>query len=75
MSLGCVITYRPALYRKNSTHIASEDVPIIVPTINAGEEFNGAADSWPAGKPKEIYIIIVEKMPGLAISSHKSSQS
>jgi len=39
-------------------------VTIIVPTIDAGEEFKEAAHSWLVGKPKEILIITEEKMLG-----------
>ncbi|OJA15729.1 hypothetical protein AZE42_07256 [Rhizopogon vesiculosus] len=57
-------TYRPVPLPENPTYIASEDVTIIVPTIDAGEEFKEAAHSWLAGKPKEIIIITEEKMLG-----------
>jgi hypothetical protein len=57
-------TYRPVPLPENPTYIASEDVTIIVPTIDAGEEFKEAANSWLAGKPKEIVIITEEKMLG-----------
>ena len=56
--------YRPIPLPENPTYIASEDVTIIVPTIDAGEEFKEAAHSWLAGKPKEIIIITEEKMLG-----------
>ena len=56
--------YRPIPLPENPTYIASEDVTIIVPTIDAGEEFKEAAHSWLAGKPKEILIITEEKMLG-----------
>ena len=57
-------TYRPVPLPENPTYIASEDVTIIVPTIDAGEEFKEAANSWLVGKPKEILIITEEKMLG-----------
>ncbi|KAJ2921667.1 hypothetical protein H1R20_g15427, partial [Candolleomyces eurysporus] len=57
-------TYRPVPLPENPTYIASEDVTIIVPTIDAGEEFKEAAHSWLVGKPKEILIITEEKMLG-----------
>ncbi|THH12786.1 hypothetical protein EW146_g7373 [Bondarzewia mesenterica] len=56
--------YRPVPLPENPTYIASEDVTIIVPTIDAGEEFKEAAHSWLVGKPKEIIIITEEKMLG-----------
>ncbi|KAG8883073.1 hypothetical protein FRB98_003339 [Tulasnella sp. 332] len=56
--------YRPVPLPINPTYIASEDVTIIVPTIDAGEEFKEAARSWLVGKPKEIIIITEEKMLG-----------
>jgi cellulose synthase/poly-beta-1,6-N-acetylglucosamine synthase-like glycosyltransferase len=39
-------------------------VTIIVPTIDAGEEFREAAFSWLEGEPKEIIIVTEEKMKG-----------
>jgi len=57
-------TYRPVPLPENPTYIASEDVTIIVPTIDAGEEFKEAANTWLIGKPKEILIITEEKMKG-----------
>src|SRR5260370_14012399 len=54
--------YRPVPLPENPTYIASEDVTIIVPTIDAGEEFKEAAHSWLVGRPKEIIIITEEKM-------------
>ncbi|KJA15479.1 glycosyltransferase family 2 protein [Hypholoma sublateritium FD-334 SS-4] len=56
--------YRPIPLPENPTYIASEDVTIIVPTIDAGEEFKEAANSWLVGKPKEVLIITEEKMLG-----------
>ncbi|KAG5219522.1 glycosyltransferase family protein [Salix suchowensis] len=58
------VVYRPVPLPENPTYIASEDVTIIVPTIDAGEEFKEAANSWLVGKPKEILIITEEKMLG-----------
>jgi len=57
-------TYRPIPVPENPTYIASEDVTIVVPTIDAGEEFKEAAHSWLVGKPKEILIITEERMLG-----------
>ncbi|CAK5267604.1 unnamed protein product [Mycena citricolor] len=54
--------YRPVPLPENPTYIAAEDVTIIVPTIDAGEEFKEAARSWLVGQPKEILIITEEKM-------------
>lgn len=62
--LAAAATYRPVPLPENPTYIASEDVTIIVPTIDAGEEFKEAANSWLVGKPKEILIITEEKMLG-----------
>ena len=56
--------YRPVPLPEHPTYIASEDVTIIVPTIDAGEEFREAAHSWLVGNPKEILIITEEKMRG-----------
>ncbi|KAG8913748.1 hypothetical protein FRC01_004401 [Tulasnella sp. 417] len=58
------VAYRPVPLPVNPTYIAAEDVTIIVPTIDAGEEFKQAARSWLVGKPKEIIIITEEKMKG-----------
>ncbi|KAH9942536.1 glycosyltransferase like family 2-domain-containing protein [Epithele typhae] len=58
------LVYRPIPIPENPTYIAEEDVTIIVPTIDAGEEFKEAAHSWLVGKPKEIIIITEEKMLG-----------
>ncbi|KAG6818688.1 hypothetical protein H0H93_002793, partial [Arthromyces matolae] len=62
--LLAAFTYRPVPIPENPTYIAPEDVTIIVPTIDAGEEFKEAAHSWLVGKPKEILIITEEKMLG-----------
>jgi len=56
--------YRPIPYPSNPTYVAHEDVTIIVPTIDAGEEFREAAFSWLEGSPKEIIIVTEEKMKG-----------
>ena len=60
--IAASFAYRPIPLPENPTYIASEDVTIIVPTIDAGEEFKEAAHSWLVGKPKEIIIITEEKM-------------
>jgi len=60
--IAASFTYRPVPLPENPTYIASEDVTIIVPTIDAGEEFKEAARSWLVGQPKEILIITEEKM-------------
>ncbi|RUS29475.1 putative polysaccharide synthase [Jimgerdemannia flammicorona] len=58
------ILYRPILPKESPTYTAEHDVTIIVPTIDAGEEFKIAARSWMANNPKEILIITEEKMLG-----------
>ncbi|CDH48979.1 glycosyltransferase family 2 protein [Lichtheimia corymbifera JMRC:FSU:9682] len=58
------LTYSPRRPRANPTYNAEQDVTIIVPTIDAGEEFKIAARSWLACKPKEIVIITETKMLG-----------
>jgi len=60
--LSAAYAYKPVPLPENPTYIASEDVTIVVPTIDAGEEFKEAAHSWLLGKPKEILIITEEKM-------------
>ncbi|KAI8884776.1 glycosyltransferase family 2 protein [Backusella circina FSU 941] len=56
------IIYVPIQPKTNPTYTASEDVTIVVPTIDAGEEFKIAARSWLACNPKEIIIITETKM-------------
>ncbi|KAI9314593.1 glycosyltransferase like family 2-domain-containing protein [Dichotomocladium elegans] len=58
------LTYQPRRPKANPTYIADKDVTIIVPTIDAGEEFKIAARSWLACRPKEIIIITETKMLG-----------
>lgn len=62
--LAASATYRPVPLPDNPTYVASEDVTIIVPTIDAGDEFKDAARSWLVGNPKEVLIITEEKMLG-----------
>lgn len=62
--IAASVTYRPVPLPENPTYIAEEDVTIIVPTIDAGEEFKEAARSWLVGKPKEVIIVTEEKMLG-----------
>ncbi|ORX98977.1 putative polysaccharide synthase [Basidiobolus meristosporus CBS 931.73] len=56
--------YKPIKPLPNPTYTAQDDVTIIVPTIDAGEEFKEAAHSWLANNPKEIIIITETKMLG-----------
>lgn len=56
--------YKPVPLPMHPTYVAGEDVTIIVPTIDAGEEFKEAAHSWLVGNPKEILIITEERMVG-----------
>jgi cellulose synthase/poly-beta-1,6-N-acetylglucosamine synthase-like glycosyltransferase len=60
--IAASLAYRPVPLPENPTYVAEEDVTIIVPTIDAGEEFKEAARSWLAGRPKEIIIVTEEKM-------------
>ena len=62
--IAASVTYRPVPLPENPTYTAEEDVTIIVPTIDAGEEFKEAARSWLIGKPKEVIIVTEEKMLG-----------
>jgi cellulose synthase/poly-beta-1,6-N-acetylglucosamine synthase-like glycosyltransferase len=62
--IAASLTYRHVPLPENPTYIAEEDVTIIVPTIDAGEEFKEAAQSWLVGKPKEVIIVTEEKMLG-----------
>ncbi|KAG0050610.1 hypothetical protein BGZ83_004614 [Gryganskiella cystojenkinii] len=54
--------YRPMMPKENPTYRPEYDVTIIVPTIDAGEEFKEAAHSWLVNNPKEIIIITETKM-------------
>ncbi|KAL0085897.1 glycosyltransferase family 2 protein [Phycomyces blakesleeanus] len=58
------LVYKPRRPKENPTYDPERDVTIIVPTIDAGEEFKIAARSWLACKPKEIIIITETKMLG-----------
>ncbi|KAI1318570.1 hypothetical protein EDD11_006260 [Mortierella claussenii] len=54
--------YQPMMPKTNPTYRPEYDVTIIVPTIDAGEEFKEAAHSWLVNNPKEIIIITETKM-------------
>jgi len=54
--------YRPMMPKENPTYRPEYDVTIVVPTIDAGEEFKEAAHSWLVNNPKEIIIITETKM-------------
>ncbi|KAG0006533.1 hypothetical protein BGZ65_006938 [Modicella reniformis] len=54
--------YRPMMPKASPTYRSEYDVTIIVPTIDAGEEFKEAAHSWLINNPKEIIIITETKM-------------
>ncbi|KAG0030931.1 hypothetical protein BGZ82_007197 [Podila clonocystis] len=54
--------YRPMKPKENPTYRPEYDVTIVVPTIDAGEEFKEAAHSWLVNNPKEIIIITETKM-------------
>ncbi|UZJ51968.1 hypothetical protein CBS101457_001288 [Exobasidium rhododendri] len=60
--LSAAMVYRPIPPPSNPTYIASEDVTIIVPTIDAGDEFKEAAYSWLVGNPAQIIIVTEHKM-------------
>ena len=49
--------YRPIPLPENPTYVASEDVTIIVPTIDAGEEFRG---EFPTPEPQP-FVMPAEK--------------
>ncbi|KAG2177859.1 hypothetical protein INT43_003106 [Umbelopsis isabellina] len=57
-------TYRPLRPKDFPTYVPEHDVTIIVPTIDAGDEFKIAARSWLACGPKEVIIITETKMRG-----------
>ncbi|KAG0080330.1 hypothetical protein BGZ93_004650 [Podila epicladia] len=54
--------YQPMKPKDNPTYRPEYDVTIVVPTIDAGEEFKEAAHSWLVNNPKEIIIITETKM-------------
>ncbi|ORZ07678.1 polysaccharide synthase [Absidia repens] len=64
--------YRPIRPIANPLYQAKNDVTIVVPTIDAGEEFCEAARSWLACNPKEIIVVteacMMEPMVALAKS-------
>ncbi|KAK9763991.1 hypothetical protein K7432_008888 [Basidiobolus ranarum] len=62
IKLAAYFVYEPKKPLANPTYQANRDVTIIVPTIDAGEEFKEAAQSWLANNPKEILIITEDKM-------------
>ncbi|KAK9760358.1 hypothetical protein K7432_015704 [Basidiobolus ranarum] len=63
IKLAAYMVYKPKRPLPNPTY-TGEDVTIVVPTIDAGEEFKEAAYSWLANNPKEILIITEERMRG-----------
>ena len=58
------LIYKPIRPKPRPTYRSDLDVTIIVPTIDAGEEFKMAARSWLACNPKQIIIITEDKMRG-----------
>jgi cellulose synthase/poly-beta-1,6-N-acetylglucosamine synthase-like glycosyltransferase len=46
IKLVAYLVYKPRRPRSNPTYVSDRDVTIIVPTIDAGEEFKIAARSW-----------------------------
>ncbi|RKP13990.1 glycosyltransferase family 2 protein [Piptocephalis cylindrospora] len=62
IKLAAYLVYKPRQPMKNPRYVARRDVTLIVPTIDAGEEFVEAAHSWLANDPKEILIITETQM-------------
>ncbi|KAI9276891.1 nucleotide-diphospho-sugar transferase [Phascolomyces articulosus] len=56
------LIYQPVKPKARPTYRSDQDVTIVVPTIDAGEEFKIAAKSWLACNPKQIIIITEDKM-------------
>lgn len=56
--------YRPIRPLPNPLYKPEEDVTIVVPTIDAGEEFREGARSWLACNPKRILVVTEEGMKG-----------
>ncbi|KAM0748952.1 polysaccharide synthase [Meredithblackwellia eburnea MCA 4105] len=57
LRLLAAVAYRHIPVPDHPTYIASEDVTIIVPTIDADDNFASAAHTWLAGHPKDVLII------------------
>jgi hypothetical protein len=57
------VTYRPIPLPENPTYVANEDVTIIVPTIDAGEEFRGEFCSSDSGVNSESREIVRVRDP------------
>jgi cellulose synthase/poly-beta-1,6-N-acetylglucosamine synthase-like glycosyltransferase len=64
IKLSAYAVYQPRRPLANPTYTCSRDATLVVPTIDAGEEFVEAAHSWLANDPKEIIIITEENMRG-----------
>ncbi|ORX94150.1 polysaccharide synthase [Basidiobolus meristosporus CBS 931.73] len=62
IKLMAYFIYEPIQPRENPTYQSNRDVTIVVPTIDAGQEFREAAFSWLANDPKEILVITEESM-------------
>ncbi|GAB5587386.1 hypothetical protein Unana1_02286 [Umbelopsis nana] len=58
------MVYEPIRPLDDPVYTPERDVTIVVPTIDAGEEFVEAAQSWLACNPKEIIIVTEERMHG-----------
>ncbi|CDS06248.1 hypothetical protein LRAMOSA08776 [Lichtheimia ramosa] len=56
------IVYRPIRPLEKPIYDPEQDVTIVVPTIDAGEEFKEAARSWLACRPKQILVVTEEAM-------------
>ncbi|CAM0139202.1 hypothetical protein VKS41_002398 [Umbelopsis sp. WA50703] len=56
------VIYEPIKPQENPVYTPEKDVTIVVPTIDAGEEFVEAAQSWLACNPKEILIVTETSM-------------
>ena len=54
--------YRPIRPLEKPIYDPEKDVTIVVPTIDAGDEFREAAYSWLACNPKEIIVVTEEVM-------------
>ncbi len=55
------LLYKPLRPRKHAKYIASRDVTIVVPTIDAGEEIQLAIRSWLKCNPFQIIFVTVPK--------------
>lgn len=65
-------TYRPIPLPENPTYVAEEDVTIIVPTIDAGEEFRGGSGDLSGTDGQKRHFRGWKATQGRSLSSQKT---